>query len=303
MDYIKIYANFLKKFLEPQRKLKVVFDCSNGTAGLVLKNLLKPKIQSLSPILINEKPDGNFPAHGPNPLVPGALKQIRKTVIKHKADFGVIFDADADRVFFIDNLGKFINPDIIARLLIWRLKPKKTIIDIRTGWLVRKLTTDDRRPTTNSSQFTISKAGHYFIKKLMRKIGADFSAEYSGHYYFKNFFYADSGILVAIEIINAVSKLPYRLSDFVDLLPRYHRSDELNFEIKNDEERLMKKAEKTYKTEATKISKLDGLTMEFSDWWFNLRLSNTEPLARLNIETTSKNLLNRKIKEFKKLIK
>ena len=276
----------------------------NGTAGSVLNKLLKAKSSKLQAIFLNEKPDGNFPAHGPNPLMPGALKQIQKAVIKHKADFGVIFDADADRVFFIDNLGRFINPDIIARLLIWRLKPKKTIIDIRTGWLVRKC-----QMSNVKCQMFQSRVGHYFIKRLMRKIGADFSAEYSGHYYFKKFFYADSGILAAIETINAVSKLPYKLSDFIDLLPQYYRSGELNFKIENPQE-ILKKIERKFKIHYSKFitqnSHLDGLTMEFSPptggWRFNLRLSNTEPLARLNIETISQKSLNQKIKELRALL-
>lgn len=302
MDYINIYADFLKNFLKPQRKLKVVFDCSNGTAGIILKNL---KTKKLKAILINQIPDGNFPAHGPNPLKFGALKQLQNEVKKQKADLGMIFDADADRVFFVDNLGRFVNPDIIARLLIWHLKPRKVIIDIRTGWLVRKPTTNNLRPTTNNQQLIISRVGHYFIKKLMREIKANFAAEYSGHYYFKKFFYADSGILAAIEAINAVSKLPYKLSDFIDLLPQYHRSDELNFKVKNPQECLKKIEQalkaKNYKLKA-KISYLDGLTMEFEEWWFNLRPSNTEPLIRLNIEAKSKKLLNQKIKELRNFL-
>src|SRR3990167_6992312 len=180
-EFINIYSDFLKKNLNPQKKLKVIFDCSNGTAGPILKQLTINNEQ-LTTYFINDKPDGNFPAHGPNPLKSGALKQLQNKVKKYKADLGIIFDADGDRVFFIDNLGRFINPDAIAKLLIWNLKPKKIIIDVRTGWL---------------------------IKKMMRKTNADFAAEYSGHYYFKNFFFVDSGILAAIEIINAISKLPY----------------------------------------------------------------------------------------------
>ncbi|MDP3015202.1 MAG: hypothetical protein Q8N28_02200 [bacterium] len=303
MDYIKIYANFLKKFLKPQCKLKVVFDCSNGTAGIILKNL---KTEKLKAILINQKPDGNFPAHGPNPLMPDALKQIQKAVIKHKADFGAIFDADADRVFFIDNFGRFVNPDIIARLLIWHLKPKKVIIDIRTGWQVKK-----SKVKSQKLKVVVSRVGHYFIKKLMRKIKADFAAEYSGHYYFKKFFYADSGILAAIEAINAVSKLPHKLSDFIDLLPQYYRSSELNLKFnsarnyaEHDTElrRMMRKIEQKFKKQVIKISHLDGLTMEFEEWWFNLRPSNTEPLIRLSVEAASKNLLNQKTKELQKLL-
>ena len=180
-EFINIYSDFLKKNLNPQKKLKVIFDCSNGTAGPILKQLTINNEQ-LTTYFINDKPDGNFPAHGPNPLKSGALKQLQNKVKKYKADLGIIFDADGDRVFFIDNLGRFINPDAIAKLLIWNLKPKKIIIDIRTGWLIKKI-----KNQKSKIKIIKSRVGHYFIKKLMRKIDADFSAEYSGHYYFKNF--------------------------------------------------------------------------------------------------------------------
>ncbi len=316
---VKIYADFLGKFLKPQKRLSVIFDCSNGTSGLVLKKIFSNH-QLLITNYLNNKPDGSFPAHSPNPLEKGSLDDLRSAVKKHKADFGVIFDADADRVFFVDNFGRFVNPDVIARLLIWHLNPRKAIIDIRSGWLVKKIQNSKiknqkyhhlwRDPVRmlGESKFKIykSRVGHYYIKKLMRKIDADFAAEYSGHYYFasRSFgegkFYFDSGILTAIETINAVSKLPYKFSDFIDLLPQYYRSGELNFRIAN-KEKLIEMIEKKYKAGA-KISKLDGLTMEFPDWWFNLRPSNTEPLVRLNIEAQSKKLLNQKIKEFKKFL-
>jgi phosphomannomutase len=287
--YIKIYADFLGKFLKPQKRLSAIFDCSNGTAGIVLKKIFK------NYKLINFIPDGNFPAHGPNPLEKGSLDELCSAVKKHRADLGVIFDADADRVFFVDDLGRFVNPAVVARLLIWHLKPRKAIIDIRIGRLVKNLESQ-----ISNLKIIESKVGHYFIKKLMRETKADFAAEYSGHYYFKKFFYADAGILAAIETINAVSKLPYKLSDFIDLLPQYHRSGELNFKVAN-KENLMKIIEKKYEVGA-KIIKLDGLTMEFSDWRFNLRPSNTEPLVRLNIETTSKKILKQKIRELKRII-
>ena len=303
-EFINIYSDFLKKNLNPQKKLKVIFDCSNGTAGPILKQLTINNEQ-LTTYFINDKPDGNFPAHGPNPLKSGALKQLQNKVKKYKADLGIIFDADGDRVFFIDNLGRFINPDAIAKLLIWNLKPKKIIIDIRTGWLIKKI-----KNQKSKIKIIKSRVGHYFIKKLMRKIDADFSAEYSGHYYFKNFFFVDSGILAAIEIINAISKLPYNFSNFIELLPQYERSPEINFKIENSKQSI-KKIEKYFKSQAKSyklkaISYLDGLTMEFNPpangWWFNLRSSNTEPLLRLNVEAENKKLLDKKIKILHSLI-
>ncbi len=135
----------------------------------------------------------------------------------------------------------------------------------------------------------------------MRKIGATFAAEHSAHYFFKNFFYRDAGVLTAIFIINLVSALPYRLSDFVDLLPPYYRSWEINFVVK-DKERLLKIINGKYKKKANKISHLDGLKMELSGWWFNIRPSQNEPLIRLNIEAVTEKLLQQKLRELKKII-
>ncbi len=304
MNYINLYANFLKKFLRPQRKLKVIFDCSNGTTGLILKKLLKND-SLIDYKLINQFPDGNFPGHEPDPMKRFALSDLRLAVIKNKADLGIIFDADGDRAFFIDNFGRFIDPDAIARLLIWKLKPGKIIIDVRTGWLVKNITNHCHGcPEISNIKIIESRVGHYFIKKLMRKIDADFAAEYSGHYYLKKFFYADSGIMTAIETINTISRLPYSPADFNDLLPQYYRSGEINIKIsksqiaKGKAQSLFKKIEKKLKNRATKISHLDGLTMEFNPsagsgqaWRFNIRPSNTEPIIRLNIEATDKKLL------------
>jgi len=299
MDYFHLYFSFLKKFYSPNpdKKLKVVFDCSNGTAGLILEKFTTNH-SKLKIYFINDKPDGYFPAHGPNPLKPGAVKQLQAAVEKNKADLGIIFDADADRVFFVDDKSRFIDPDAVARLLIWHLKPKKVIIDVSAGWLVKKL------------KIIESKVGHYFIKQKMRKENADFGAEHSGHYYFKEFFGLDSGILAAIEVINAVSRLPYKLSDFVEFLPKYYRS-EINLKCKAEsikhKENLLKKIEgKNLLLNAKhliRISHLDGLTMEFSDWWFNLRFSNTEPLLRLNVEAKSQFKLQEQIFKLKKLLR
>ncbi len=307
--YLNLYTSFLKKFLRPAKPLKIVFDCSNGTTGLILKNLFK-LLNFKTFKLINSIPDGNFPGHGPNPWAGGAMNQLKKEVLCQKADLGIIFDADGDRVFFINNLGRAVEPDIIARLLIRQSQPKKVVYDIRTGWLVKNL-----ESRISNLKIIKSRVGHYFIKKLMRETGADLGVEKSGHYYFKKFFYCDAGILTAIKIINAVSRLPYSLADFSDLLPQYYRSVEINVRAdlrgpNVDLREKLKKIENYFKNQTAsrlKISYLDGLTMEFNPptggWWFNLRSSNTEPLIRLNIEAEDQKILEKKKKELIKLLK
>lgn len=303
MDYIKLYTDFLKKFLKPKKKIKVVFDCSNGVASLVLKKLFKSN-QLINCILINQRPDGRFPAHGPNPMLKGVLSQLQKEVKKQKADLGAAFDGDGDRVFFVDDRGRLIDPNESGYLLTQVFKPPY-VVGVVSSQRLKQLTTNppshkatdgrgNKRPTT-----FISRIGHSFAKQLMRKKKANLGLEHSGHYFFKEFFYADSGILAAIEIINFISKLDGGVANWLDSLPKYYRSGELNFEVK-DKISILKKIEKKYKR--AKKSKLDGLSMEFDWGWFNIRPSNTEPLLRLNMEAMSKKVLNEKLKEVRKLI-
>ena len=334
-SYQKSYLEFLNKFLFPNKMVKVVFDCSNGTTGGLLKNLKREK---LSTIFINEKPEGDFPAHGPNPLKSGALRDAQLTVKKQKADLGIVFDADGDRAIFIDDKGRMADPDAIGYLLIWNLKTKKIVVDETTSMLIRGKI--DKASGAEFYETIKSENGGYAIKNAMSKNKADFACERSGHYYFARrasnkgkLFYFDSGILAAIEVINAVSKLPYKLSDFLDLLPNYYRSGDINIKsqkLKSESQKLFKRIENKYKKNAGEISYVDGLRMDFyggnrkkrggkgdfttrngigkesvgnksgeGRWWFNIQPSNTEPLLRLNIEAENKQTLE---KERKKLI-
>jgi len=308
MDYFQPYTDFLKKFLKPRQKLKVVFDCSNGTSGKVLKELFRKSAignrgSKIEAIFINDKPDGNFPGHGPNPLAKGAMGQVQKAVLKHRADLGMIFDADGDRVFFMDDLGGTISPDETGYLLLQELKPKKFAIGPIAGELLKNSSYQ-----ILDSRFFVSKVGHYFFKKLMREKKIPLGLEHSGHYYFgfpKENFYFDSGILAAIHIINFLSHLNIKLSTYLDKLPKYCRSGEINFkfQIPNSKSQILEKVEKFYRKQGAKISKLDRLTVEFKGGWLNLRPSNTENLLRLNVEVASEKILKEKIKEVQKLVK
>ena len=293
--YLNAYLEFLKRHINLDKPLKVVVDCSNGAIGPIAKKVFKNN-KLLDFRIINWSADGNFSAHGPDPLKGNALKNLGSLVLGQRADLGVVFDADGDRAFFVDNYGRKINPDAIARLLIWYLKPKKIVVDVRTGWLVH--------------QFKIftSRVGRYFVQKLMKEKNADFGAEHSGHYYFKKFYFFDSGIFAAIQVINAVSKLPYSLADFVDLLPVYY-SKEINLKInkKKDYRLALKKIQNKYKRSAKSVSRLDGLKMEISspkyEWWFNIHFSNTESVVRLTIESDSEKILAVEQKNLVKILK
>jgi phosphomannomutase len=314
MTYIKRYAAFLKKFLKPKRKIRVVFDCSDGTTGMVLEELFGSHALVRS-TLMNAWPDGNFPAHGPNPLAKGATRQLAAEVKRQKADLGVIFDADGDRVFFVDNRGRLIDSNESAYILMHMFAPPYVVGEV-SSWRIKKCQASGVR-----CQRYISKVGHYFFKKLMREKKASLGLEHSGHFYFKDFFYCDSGILAAIEVINFISRLPEGIAEWLDALPEYHRSGEINFEVE-DKERALKRIEKFYRRRGCKITKIDGLTVEFgpsplkarplSRWlashafkgegWFNIRPSNTENLLRLNLEATKKEILQRELRNIRDMI-
>lgn len=298
MNYLELYADFIRKNFKLKKPLKVIFDCSNGTTGLVIEELRNLEIKKLDAILINEKPDGRFPAHGPNPMLEGAIDDLSKAVLGSKADRGVIFDADGDRVFFVDDKGRLIIPDAAIFLLAKNFKGP-VVLPVNVGILARELLAKERRKIIDS------RIGHYFIKKLIKEKKINFAAEISGHYYFKKFFYADSGIFSAMQFINIVSNLNKKLSEWIDSLPKYFRSGELNFTV-HDKDGMLKKVEAFYKNLAKKISHLDGLTVEgdslAGEWRFNLRPSNTEDLLRLNLEAKDGVIFKKELKNLRLLL-
>jgi len=300
MDLYARYAEFIEGFLKIEQSLTVVFDCSNGTTGLVLRKV-KSKREKVKGIFINDRPDGNFLAHGPDPLRPDALRDLIRAVQENKADCGVIFDADGDRVFFVDDKGKPLTADNAA-ILIGETEQGPVALDVRMGYGAREWFASHNRAVVDS------RVGHYFIKKLMREKNISYAAELSGHYYFSDFFYCDSGIFAAIRFLNSVARLKQKgmkLSEWITAQPHYYQSREINFEV-TDKEAMMKKVYDTYKDEARITSTLDGIKMEFGEgdkaWWFNVRPSNTENLLRLNLEAKDKKLFNAKLKEIKALI-
>lgn len=291
--FIDAYVGFLRSFLrEDAAMTDVVFDCSNGATGLVIERLFPDSI------ILNGRPDGNFPNHAPDPLHKGSMDALQAKVVSNHADIGIIFDADGDRMFVVDDKGRIVDPDAIAYLLLWHLRPHRFVSDVRAGWLVRQHPFAIKRIE--------SRVGHYFIKQVMRKWDAEFGHEGSGHYYFSNFFYCDAGIMAAIEVLNALAKLPYRLSEFVDLLPATHKSPEINIAVPlAAHDAVLNRIEKQYARSYTRRSTLDGLTLTFADpdWWFNVRFSNTEPLARLHLEARDKEVYEVHLGQLTELLK
>ncbi|MEK9180031.1 MAG: hypothetical protein AAB897_01295 [Patescibacteria group bacterium] len=295
MNPAALYAKYLNGLVKLASPLRVVSDSSNGTTGIVLRRL---KNKKLSLRLLNARPDGRFPAHGPNPWATGAMNELSKKIRAHRADFGAIFDADGDRAFFVDDKGRAVPQEALV-LLFKEDFPPPYLIDVRMGWLVKK----------SGLRFIESRVGHYFMRKVMREKKLRLGVEFSGHTYFEYRFgvrrtYFDSGIRSMVHFANGVSRLKARglkLSTWLDSLPRYFRSGEINFRVEN-KELAMKKLRSRFGRSARRVSHLDGLLMEFENWWFNVRASNTEPLLRLNVEAKEAKLLKQKTAELMRFI-
>lgn len=298
MRYTKNYVRFLNKFIKVKGPLKVVFDSSNGSTGPVLRELFgKNKNKQVKAIFINAKPDGNFPSHGPNPVAPKAKEQLQQTVIKNKADLGVIFDADGDRIFFIDNEGRAQDTDIIF-ILLSSLFRGPYLVDTALGavplrWLKPGLKINETR------------TGHYFLKKEMRRKKIEFAGEQSGHYYFKDFFFADSGIMTAIFAINQISKMKSQklsLSEWVDNLPYVYTGIGLDLKTSNPAT-LIDKVKKLYPASRFRILRQDGFSFYNNQVWINIRASNTEPLVRIRLKGTSEASVKRELGRLKSVYK
>ena len=286
------YKRHVLKFLYPKiRKLKVVVDASNGMAGKIV-----PAIFSDLPIDLtglNMKHDGRF-KHDPNPLVEANLAELKATVRKKKADFGVCFDGDADRLMMVDEKGVNIGCDLITALMVPYFLDKypgsAVVYDLRSSHVLQeeiiKYGGTPRR----------ERVGHAFMKKTLRDSHAIFGGELSGHFYYRDNYYADSGMITLVHMLNILSESDVPVSKLVAPLRRYYSSGEVNFEVE-DKDQMMKELARKYSQ--GQYDDLDGVTIQFKDWWFNVRPSNTEPLLRLNVEAKSGELLEEKFAELK----
>jgi len=278
------YLAFLKKYVPDTSGLNISFDLSHGMANLLAKELLGENHHYLY-----DHFDGTFPAHEPNPLEEENCKDLEDAVIANKSDVGVIFDGDADRVMFIDEKGRFIQPDYITAVLGYHyLKNEKgnVLVDIRTS----RSTTEYL--TKHGADVHIWKVGHAFAKIKLRDIKAIFGGELAGHYYFRDFFNCDSGFLAALIVLGVVSDLKKQgitLSSFIDTIIGYANSGEINFKLE-DKDKAMEAlhTEFTKNAKPDKVLDFDGYRIEFPTWWFNVRKSNTEPYLRLVVEARTK---------------
>ena len=295
------YLNFQRQYLTSISELKIAIDCSNGMAGLLIRELLGNR-----PIYLNEELDGTFPNHEPNPLVLKNVKQLQDTVINEKCDIGIIFDGDADRVMFVDEKGQFISPDLIIAVLGHYFLEEKglsgnVLQDIRTSKSVNEYI------EKFGSKVHIWKVGRAFASLKLREIDGIYGGELAGHYYFRDFYYSDSGILACLLVLGIIKKFKDqggKVSEIINQISNYANSGEINFRI---EEKISAIEEvKNYFTateEVTALYDFDGYRMEFKDWWFNIRSSNTEPYLRLLVEAKDNNILDEKVSKIKSIIK
>src|SRR3954470_16662255 len=281
--------------LEP---LRVVIDAANGMAGLMLPPVLE-RLPSIDVVRCYFEPDGTSPNHEPNPLLPENREFIIRKTTEERADFGVAFDGDADRCFFVDDTGDFVPGDfttaLFAELILGREPGGKVIYDVRASWAVPEAI------RAAGGEPLVNRVGHAFIKQRMREDDAVFGGEVSAHYYFRDFSQADSGtvpFLLMCELVSRRGKLSEVLAPFRE---RYFITGEINTPVADVPAKLQE-LEARYAAEGT-VSHLDGLSVEADDWHFNVRPSNTEPLLRLNLEARSEEQMERKRDEVLALIR
>ena len=293
MDIREDYLDFLLNYKGDYSGLKIAFDLSNGMSTMFARRIFGD-----GPDYIFDDMDGRFPNHEPNPLVPKNVEALKTLVRRTGADIGVIYDGDADRVMFVDENAEFISPDLmIAVLGHWFLEKKgeKGIVlqDIRSSKAVGEYL------TPMGAEMRTWKVGRAFAARKLRELDGVYGGELAGHYYFRDFFYSDSGLLASILILNVVAEMKKKgvtVSGLISRIVRYRNSGEINFRVEDKTGAM--DAVRDFFTSAEKPAAMmdfDGYRVEFPDWWFNIRPSNTEPYLRFICEAVSDDLLNEKV--------
>lgn len=297
MDYCQYILNFVKK--SDFKKKKIVFDFANGM-GIAEKNIFEnlKKQNLIEPIYLFDNYDGNFPNHEANPLKTETLMTLQKKVLETKADLGVAFDGDADRVGFIDEKGMVVPMDFpiafLAKELIENNPNGLVLIDLRSSNAISEYLQSIGARTNNC------RVGHSLIKKQMREENAIFAGELSGHYFFTENQKAEMASLAVIKILNLLNESGKTFSQLTEKLKKYFHSGEINSEVK-DKQVVFDKLKEKYSEGI--LNELDGVRIDFPDWWFNVRASNTEPKMRLNLEAKTKELMEEKRDELLKIIR
>ncbi len=300
-DILKYYVKHVRKFIDVKklRKLKIAVDAGNGMAGKIIP--LAYENLPIKIISLYFKLDGTFPNHPADPSKYENMAELQKKATEYHCDFGMAFDGDADRIFFVDENGNVINSSLISSLIIKNILMKSKKEKIIHNVVCSKIVPETIRKYTGTP--IVERVGHSFIKETMRKTKALFACEHSAHYYYRENYRADSGIISSLIVTEIVSKENKKLSELLDEFRKYYTIEETNLEVKNKDAILSEIEEIYWKQNPKRISRLDGITVEFDNWWFNLRPSNTEPLLRLNLEADTKALMEEKKEEILHLMK
>jgi phosphomannomutase len=301
VEMLTEYVDYLLSLVDmsEMRRLKIVVDAGNGMAGYTAPAIFERLNVELIPMYFEL--DGTFPNHEANPIDPKNLRDLQKAVKKHKADLGLAFDGDADRCFLVDENGETVNPSdltcLVAARELARVPGSTIIYNLISSRAVLEVVEE------NSGKGLRSRVGHSYIKKMMADSGAIFGGEHSGHFYFKDFWRADSGALAALHAIAALGSNNASISKILKPYQRYVSSGEIN-SVVSDAPAEMKKIEEKYGSQSgVDIDHLDGLSVNGDTWWFNLRSSNTEPLLRLNVEAKTQARMEKVRDEVLKAIK
>jgi phosphomannomutase len=281
-DVLKEYVDHLLTLVDLSqiRPLKVVIDAGNGMAG----HTAPPDFDRLNCEVISMyfELDGTFPNHEANPIDAKNLKDLQKAVKKHKADIGLAFDGDADRCFIVDENGDPVNPSTLTALIADRELKKNPGANIIYNLISSRAVVEIVEE--NGGKAIRSRVGHSYIKQLMAETGAVFGGEHSGHFYFRDFWRADSGMLAALHAIAALGEVNTALSKILKPYSRYISSGEINSKVADTQSSMSEIDAKYGASAGNEVDHLDGLTVNGDTWWFNVRASNTEPLLRLNVE-------------------
>ncbi len=306
MDLIDEYVDCILGYIDlgSIKPMKLVMNAGNGSAGPVMDAIEKYFHASDTPlefIKIHNKPDGSFPNGIPNPILEENRESTIKAVLEHSADMGIAWDGDFDRCFFVDETGRFIDGyyivGLLAKSFLQKESGSKIVHDPRLTWNTIDIVTE------YGGRSFQSKTGHAFIKEKMRHEDAIYGGEMSAHHYFRDFFYCDSGMIPWLLIVELISLSGLSMSKLVnEMMVKYPSPGEINFKV-DDPIDCIEKVSKHYEDSALSTDTTDGISMEFKEWRFNIRISNTEPLVRLNLETRSNyELLSKYLEEISCLI-
>ncbi|MBN2694338.1 phosphomannomutase/phosphoglucomutase [bacterium] len=299
-EILRDYSRFITSHLNLRKPLKVIVDASNGMAGHVLPSIFY-QVELLDIVEVHFNLDGNFPNHEANPLKTDAYRDLKIVMDAVQADLAVMFDGDADRVGFMDHTGRVIPADIITALLAdYMIQPnspyKEVVYDVRSSRVVEEIIAE------KGGVATLNRVGHAFMKKTLREHDALIGGELAGHFYFRDFFFADSAIFAFVQVLNILSRSHSSFYELVRKYQKYFTSGEINFKVSDPDLIVNQIIEEAKLDSNAKLDYTDGIRIDFPKYWVSIRKSNTEPLLRLVLEAETNDLMLEKTNYYKSKI-